>query len=237
MTAVSPSIALQGVDSPYLLPAWAIQETLFSIFRNEIYRGMYPRMWMAESGGDLGLTATRFIETYPAWDRAIRTLPDRSFRALLVELTTNITLSMLAEPTLVYLQNNTVSAQVVSKGPVWMYDKRPLLGAYGTALLCGFLGLVIGIKAILANGVSMTVGFLSIVATTRNPSLDEATRGHCLGVEAEMDDIKDIKVKFGELRQMGDGDEVGMRRRAVQPHAAFGFEGEVAKLRKDVTYL
>ena len=59
----------------------------------------------------------------------------------------------------------------------------------------------------------MTTGFLAIMTTTRNPALDDAARGACLGAEGTTDRVKHLKVRFGDVGRNGN---------MVQHHVAFG---------------
>jgi hypothetical protein len=66
-----------------------------------------------------------------------------------------------------------------------------------------------------------------MIATTRNPQLDQLVRGSSLGALPLDQDMRKTKLKFGELLEDG-GERSG--------HITFGFESEVLDLKKNGTY-
>ena len=116
-----------------------------------------------------------------------------------------------------------------------------------------------GIYAIFVNGVIHSSNFSGIVCATRNPDFDQLTRGWCLAARPLDKEIQRVKVQFGVLEKVGDGNnnssddvemeimqmenrrgsntndnvevEEGTRLNFVN-HAAFGLEGTVRRLRK-----
>jgi hypothetical protein len=84
---------------------------------------------------------------------------------------------------------------------------------YGVALALALLALVIGALAFVRNGVGVNLGFLTVLATTRNPRLDVVARGACLGAEPMPEALRSTRVRYGEIapennglpRRQGDG--------------------------------
>ena len=176
---------------------------------------------MPEEG--LTLAGTPFVERTP-WPKPLDWLPGPNLKQQLEEMSRNITLSMFSLDNLSYLrmQNNT-GVDITTFETTYSYDKRALLVTYGIAVALGLLAIGVGIKSFLDNGVSMRIGFLPIMATTRNPNLDELVGSPCLGADGTMDGFKDIKVKFGQIRSNRRRDT----REGEPVRCAFGLETEI----------
>ncbi|KAH8597659.1 hypothetical protein B0O99DRAFT_508321 [Bisporella sp. PMI_857] len=89
----------------------------------------------------------------------------------------------------------------------------------------------VGFLALLKNGVSATDGsFMQIITTsTGSAILDRAAAGGCLGGDESVPkELKDLRIKFGEIISRGDPGTV--------KRAGFGAEGEVTNLRKGEKY-
>ncbi|KAI8649756.1 hypothetical protein NCS55_01438400 [Fusarium keratoplasticum] len=102
---------------------------------------------------------------------------------------------------------------------------------YGVALLVVLPFLVWGIVALKRNGVSAMEGsFLqAVMTTTASQRLNEAAAAGCLGGEGNIPGhLKERRILFGEL--VGYSQDEPVRR------AGFGFEDEVAPLRKGARY-
>jgi hypothetical protein len=168
--------------------------------------------WNPSSGLDLDDTV--FVDKTP-FSSAVHYLPKPNLARLLEDLTKNITLSMFsigALATLVLKKNTQVTVSTTQN--VYVYDKIALLATYGLSIGLALVAVGIGLLSFSFNGVSMKTGFLSIMASTRNPDLDEMAKGVCLGAEGTMEDFKKAKVRFGEIGRFatargGPGDHVG----------------------------
>ena len=90
---------------------------------------------------------------------------------------------------------------------------------------------LIGMIALLKNGVSATDGsFLQIITTsTGSAILDRAAAGGCLGGDESVPrELKDLRIRFGEI--------LGSRNPGSVKRAGFGAEEEVTALRKGDQY-
>jgi hypothetical protein len=72
-----------------------------------------------------------------------------------------------------------------------------LLLPYGLALLFVFIAAGIGLYLIYLNGVSHSMDFSAIIATTRNTGLDLLTHSTWLVSEPLMMDISQVKLRLG----------------------------------------
>ena len=177
---------------------FALHETLFSILAGGI---SYSN---AQLNDTAELDGTKLVEPVPFPPDGVRK-PVRNLRELVEQLHVNATISLLSIENLVYLEPEPATDMVVTTYPnVFQYDRGALLLTYSLALLFGLLALLVGIEALFANGVSMNVGFLSLLTTTRNKTLDDLTRGACLGAEPMPRMLRKMtKVKFGVVESGG----------------------------------
>ncbi|KAF2194597.1 hypothetical protein K469DRAFT_744484 [Zopfia rhizophila CBS 207.26] len=178
-------------------------------------------VWAPQDG--LNLAGTKFVQRTP-WQKPIDWLPVSDFKQRFEELSQNITLSLFALNNLSYLRmaNNT-PVDFVSFQSAYAYDKKALLVTYGIAMLLALMVVIVGLGSFLENGVSMNIGFMSIMATTRNPRLDELVTDGCIGAEGLMDGFKDTKVMFGKQPQTG---VQGSFRQRQFPTLSFGEHSE-----------
>ena len=148
----------------------------------------------------LNLAGTRFVEQTP-WPKPINWLPVSNFRELFEELSENITLSMFALDNLSYLRvENDTLVQFDVTGITYAYDRQALILTYGISLVLALFALICGVFAFLENGVSMSSGFASFMATTRNPDLDRIVDDSCNGAQGTLEEFKDVKLRFGRPR-------------------------------------
>lgn len=141
----------------------------------------------------------------------------------------NITLSSVAAFNLW-----TTNVDITQDLSVNVYSfSRPLnlLLPYFLILLLALPLIVLGLYSIYANGVSATDGgFLQLLTTTRGSKvIDKAAKGGCLGGDENIpDELKNIRVRFGELINENSGSGPRL--------AGFGTEDEVVTLRKGGMY-
>ncbi|KAM5527875.1 hypothetical protein FOXYSP1_19749 [Fusarium oxysporum f. sp. phaseoli] len=136
----------------------------------------------------------------------------------------NITISLLT------LANANLITEVTTKDYVTKYQfafQEKLIVPYASALTISFVIVVLGLRALVKNGVSANgAGFLQLLCTTKgSKTVDEAAWAGSLGGNENVPkELEDLVVRFGELR-----DRVGVR-------AGFGVADEVRKLVKGRNY-
>jgi hypothetical protein len=144
----------------------------------------------------------------------------------------NITISMLSGANF----TKTIPGHVFSltNVDVYEYDMKNLLVSYAAVLLVTFIAMCVGIYSLLENGVYHDTTFSTFMATMRNVDLDTMSDGTCLG---DVKKIEQRKLMFGMLiNDRGTESEESMpvngETGSDYPHAAFGLEGTVVRLRK-----
>jgi hypothetical protein len=236
------------VGDPSQWASYAFHETLYSILKGVIgidHRGL--------PANNALLDGTKLVESTPFPPQDGIRHPLRNLRELIEELSVNATLSIFSLDGLVYAQPqpDTLVTQTTNI-PLWTYNLRAMLLVYGIALALALIILGIGTLDFVRNGVSFAPGFCTIVAMTRNPQLDAAARGACLGAEPIPETLGTTRVRFGEIvsRPQSQSEKQGhwaiesedgvRRQRRVNEslayraprHAAFGLEGEVESIEK-----
>ena len=182
-------------------------------------------------------------------------LPYADLKSKVEELHRNVTLSLLSEPRLMGTFYTAAACESTTNGLVYNYSSFALLFSYGLACFFTTIAIIVGIIALRANGFVTDFSFSRILCTTRNPTLDSATRGEsCLGTVTER--VRRQELKFGEVwvkggrknrekRGLGvvrEEDEVDLEEGSHQRygikvgHAAFGVPSEVMSLRKGRGY-
>ncbi|KAF8860857.1 hypothetical protein BDZ45DRAFT_550322, partial [Acephala macrosclerotiorum] len=144
---------------------------------------------------------------------------------LIEELSRNLTLSYFSSDRTWLPQGINTTVNFKSNINIYAYNKYNLALAYGTAILVTILSALVGIKALLVNGVSHGTSFSSILCSTRNETLDNMTMGSSLATKPLRKEIKHTKLMFGVLNRNGN-DHEPIRR------VGFGVLDEVETLKK-----
>ena len=118
--------------------------------------------------------------------------------------------------------NQTIPVKHFNTHNIYQYNHRNLIISYSIAIGLTLISIAFGAIATASNGVSHSTSFSAMVATTRNPQLDQLVQGSSLGSLPLDQDMSRTKLKFREL--IGDG---GQR----SGHIAFGFESKVLDLK------
>jgi hypothetical protein len=111
-------------------------------------------------------------------------------------------------------RNATTTAQQIIYEPVYLFKNPINLLAYVIALLISLAFILTGLYALLKNGVCAESSFLQILCTTtsKNVEINRLAEHACLGgSEGVSDELKNLKVRFGEIRGGVDGDDRGVR--------------------------
>jgi hypothetical protein len=187
---------------------------------------------------DSAYNAELFANTFPVEPWMCR---NGTFLRAIEDLANNITISYLSSADLT--NDNTIFKDIPTSDTrnVYVYHPLYLFLSYGLALLFTSVAACIGFYSLFVNGVTHSMSFSAIVATTRNPDLDSLSRGSSLGTVPLNTNIEKVELRFGPLlnsntglgnegyeHEMGDG---------VVPHLAFGFEHSVGHVKKGALYI
>jgi hypothetical protein len=97
--------------------------------------------------------------------------------------------------------------------------------------------LIVGGWTIYQDGATFNVGFSRIMVTTRNTTLDEISRGACLGNDPFPMELMNTQLKFGVLNEGGHEQEyMGIENLQGAGHCAFGVPSEITPIRRGLPY-
>ncbi|RFU25352.1 hypothetical protein B7463_g10981, partial [Scytalidium lignicola] len=118
--------------------------------------------------------------------------------------------------------NQPYSFNVTVNTNIYVYNVINLALAYGVAVGVTIVSVIIGLRALIVNGVSHGTSFSAIMCSTRNKTLDSLVVGYSLATEPLGKEVLDTDLKFGLL-----GEDYRVIRRV-----GFGVTSEVNTLRK-----
>ncbi|CZR51150.1 uncharacterized protein PAC_01025 [Phialocephala subalpina] len=144
---------------------------------------------------------------------------------LIEELSRNLTLSLFSADVTWSPQGINTTVNIIANVNIYTYNVANLAMAYGIAIAVTVISVMIGMRALMVNGVSHGTSFSAIMCSTRNETLDNLTVGSSLAAEPLSEGVLATELKFGLLN--GRGDAHGLIRRV-----GFGVAGEVDTLRK-----
>ena len=128
--------------------------------------------------------------------------------------------------------NTTANATQTTTTNIYSFSQPlNLILPYFISLAIALPFILIGMLALVKNGVSATDGsFMQIITTsTGSAILDKAAAGGCLGGDESVpQELKDLRIRFGEM--VGGGGAEMVKR------AGFGAEDEVTSLKKGEKY-
>lgn len=152
------------------------------------------------------------------------------------DLYTDMVLSMLSVKEMIVVQSSNTTLNRTRYQPSFVYNPNILWSCYAPLMFVTFLILLLGFWTIIEDGTTFSAGFSRILVTTRNTTLDDISRGACLGNDPFPRELMLTKLRFGVL---GEGLEVDcMGRDSMQSvgHCAFGVASEVTPIKKGMPY-
>ncbi|KAK7425975.1 hypothetical protein QQZ08_007557 [Neonectria magnoliae] len=179
-------------------------------------------MWLPIGGGTTSSTTlsyTSLVAQQTAEGNPNQTVfqalywPKLQFRTKLRELVRNVSISLLAEPSVHVYSTVIGDCSVSDSSGRWTYDSVPLWIAYGSLCFVGLMGLWIGAMSIYFNGCTSDVSFSRILCTTRNGALDQAVAGSRFGAHPLVEELQKTRLQFGEISD--------------ENHAGFGLEQQI----------
>jgi hypothetical protein len=131
--------------------------------------------------------------------------------------------------------NQTIEVKFFPARNIYQYNSRNLVISYGIAIAVTAVCVAIGLAATISTGVDHSSSFSTMLATAQNPKLRHLFEGHSLGALPLDDEMRRVKLRFGEL--VDHDDLVGLGTGDGIRHIGFGFEDDVLSLRKNGKYI
>lgn len=144
-------------------------------------------------------------------------------------------LSLFSAPQMLVVDRELVVVNRTRFQSTFIYNPEKLWACYGPVIFVTFVILIIGAWQIIQDGATFSVGFSRIMVTTRNTTLDDISRGACLGNDPFPMELMHTRLQFGVLNEHAD-EYVGMEALPGIGHCAFGVPSELSPIRRGQPY-
>lgn len=206
-----------------LLDAVSLSRTMIETIEGTIYRN--PEGEVLNDNTTIALVPT-LVQNYTAargYGLTEPAYPHSNVGPLLEELSYNISISLMSEPSLQVVGRTKTTCITSRTLTVWKYKPIPLAVVYACAVGATLLALCAGGQALVSSGVSRDTSFSSIVRTTRSRDLDELSLTPEMAGLPLANELGRIRLRFGEL----DADQSGEFGKATGRRLGFRALGKV----------
>lgn len=148
----------------------------------------------------------------------------------------DMVLSLFSMPEMLTIgsENLTVKrSEVISS---FVYVPKRLWQCYAPVIFITLLILAFGALTIWEDGTTFSTGFSRILVTTRNTTLDDISRGACLGNDPFPLELMHTRLKFGVLNEHTEVEYMSGEGYQGVGHCAFGVASEVGPIRRGIPY-
>lgn len=171
------------------------------------------------------ITKTRLV--------GVDSLPKKDFAKTLEEFFGDLVLSLYSAPEMLIVEDQELELNRTMWQSSFVYVPERLWMCYAPVIFVTLLVLLFGIFTIWEDGTTFSTGFSRILVTTRNTTLDDISRGACLGNDPFPKELMHTRLKFGVLSE---GSENEYMHTDGFQHCAFGVVSEVVPIRQGVPY-
>lgn len=148
----------------------------------------------------------------------------------------DMVLSLLSAPEMLVASREKVMVNRSRYQSSFVYVPKRLWQCYAPVIFITLLILAYGGLTIWQDGVTFSTGFSRVLVTTRNTTLDDISRGACLGNDPFPMELMYTRLKFGALNEHAEVEYVGGEGFQGVGHCAFGVPSEIGPLRRGVAY-
>ncbi|PVH98286.1 hypothetical protein DM02DRAFT_596287 [Periconia macrospinosa] len=145
-------------------------------------------------------------------------------------------LSLFSAPQMFVMAEENTMVNRTRYRPTFVYTPEKLWACYLPVILVVFLILLLYAYTIWEDGTTWSIGFSRILVTTRNQTLDEISRGACLGNDPFPSELLSTKLKFGVLNESNDIDSLGADGISEIGHCSFGVPSELSPIIRGTPY-
>ena len=158
---------------------------------------------------------------------------------------TDLILSLFSAPEMLVIDSELRTVHRSQLQSSFVYVPLRLWQCYAPVILTTLVILVFGLRTVRQDGTTFSTGFSRILVTTRNTTLDDISRGACLGNDPFPVELMRTRLQFGvlsegnEMEGYAGGDGYGYQGAGgVQGvgHCAFGVPAEVGPVCRGVAY-
>jgi hypothetical protein len=176
------------------------------------------------------ITSTRLVSNSSS--TPLRDLPE-----LLQNFYADMILSLLSAPHMLVVSDEKAQVDTSRYKSTFIYNPEKLWSCYAPVMFFVLVFLLVGLWTIVEDGTTFSVGFSRIMVTTRNTTLDDISRGACLGNDPFPVELMHTRLKFGVLNEAGHEFEyMGLEGMQGAGHCSFGVPSELTPIRKGVPY-
>jgi hypothetical protein len=159
--------------------------------------------------------------------------PKGNFTQVLEDFYSDMVLSLFSAPEMLTVSQSEVTLHRTRSQSSFVFVPTRLWMCYAPVILVTLIILLFGIVTIFEDGTTFSTGFSRILVTTRNTTLDDISRGACLGNDPFPMELMHTRLKFGVLSDGNESEYTGFE--GFQ-HCSFGVASEVAPIRKGAQY-
>jgi hypothetical protein len=153
----------------------------------------------------------------------------------------DLVLSLFSAPEMLAVAEEELTVNRSRLQSSFVYVPKRLWQCYAPVIFVTLMILLFGAFTIWQDGTTFSTGFSRILVTTRNTTLDDISRGACLGNDPFPIELMHTRLQFGVL---ADGSDPEITRDGYQgpgtyqglAHCAFGVASEVGPITKGVPY-
>lgn len=162
-------------------------------------------------------------------------LPMKDLPDQLQDFYTDIMLSLFSAPQMLVVDKERVLVNRTRFQSSFIYNPGRFWACYAPVILTTLIILLIGVWNIMKDGTTFSVGFSRIMVTTRNTTLDDISRGACLGNDPFPLELMHTRLQFGVLNDHTE-DYIGIEALPGIGHCAFGVPSELSMIRRGQPY-
>lgn len=174
------------------------------------------------------ITQTRLVSN-------VTSLPMKDLPEQLQDFYTNIVLSLFSAPQMIVVDQERVLVNRTRFQSSFIYNPKRFWACYTPVIFITIAILITGAWNIIQDGTTFSVGFSRIMVTTRNSTLDDISRGACLGNDPFPLELMHTRLQFGVLKEHTE-DYVGVEALPGIGHCAFGVPSELSPIHRGQPY-
>jgi len=182
----------------------------------------YPRV-------DSEISQTRLVS-------AATSTPTDDLADMIQAFYADLLLSLFSAPQLLVVSRVEAEVRRTRYRTTFIYTPSQLWGCYAPVIFVTLVILLMGAWTIHQDGATFSVGFSRILVTTRNQTLDDISRGACLGNDPFPMELMRTKIQFGVLNDFSEAEYVGAEGVQAIGHCTFGVPSEISAIQRGVPY-
>lgn len=163
----------------------------------------------------------------------VDSLPKANFDTVLEEFFADLVLSLYSAPEMLAVENQEVEMNRTQWQSSFVYVPKRLWMCYAPVIFVTLIILIFGLFTIWQDGTTFSTGFSRILVTTRNTTLDDISRGACLGNDPFPMELMHTRLKFGALNEGSENEFISTE--GFQ-HCAFGVASEIRPIKRGLPY-